>query len=65
MIFHAQDPMPKSFGEWLTTFTQVQKVPGATGLWCRAFLLCGGNTMIVVMKWDPFDGNQISSLNEW
>lgn len=34
--------MPKSFGEWLTTFTQVQKVPGATGLWCRAFLLCGG-----------------------
>ena len=42
VIFHAQDPMPKSFGEWLTTFTQVQKVPGATGLWCRAFLLCGG-----------------------
>jgi len=24
-----EDPMPKSFGEWLTTFTQVQKVPAA------------------------------------
>lgn len=68
MIFHAQDPMPKSFGEWLTTFTQVQKVPGATGLWCRAFFFAlwwQGNTMIVVIKWDPFEGNQISSLNEW
>eukprot|EP00434_Breviolum_minutum_P008969 symbB.v1.2.007902.t1/scaffold491.1/size196728/6 len=25
-----EDPMPKSFGEWLTTFTQVQKVPAAS-----------------------------------
>ena len=43
MIFHVQDPMPKSFGEWLNTFTQVQKVPGATG--CRVVFFWPGNTM--------------------
>ena len=39
------------------------QVPRAYGVVLFCFVV--GNTMIVVMKWDPFDGNQISSLNEW